>query len=400
MELTGKKILIIVENLPVPLDRRVWQEACALRDAGCYVSIICPKMRGYNKSKEEINDINIYRHRIILEASGIIGFIIEYISALWGETKCTYNLWKKEGFDLIHICNPPDLLFLVAWPYKLFFGVKVLYDVHDLCPEMFCAKFGKKNPLYWVVRVAEKCTLSIADVVVATNNSVFSIIKKRKKKKNDNIYVVRTSPQISNTKVDKVLARKNRKEYLVGYIGVMGDSDGLDYLLRAIAYIVYSLKRTDIQFCLMGTGPQFKKIEQMRIDLNVENYVEMPGKVSDQYLSETLYTMDLGICCDPINSYNDHCTMNKTLEYMAFGKPQVMFDIKEGRFSAGDSAVYVDENCSKKLGQSIVRVLDDPNILKKMGKIGYERLHTELSWERSRNLLIKAYEDCLITTIK
>ncbi|MEW6159197.1 MAG: glycosyltransferase, partial [Verrucomicrobiota bacterium] len=164
-------ILIIVENLPVPLDRRVWQESSALRDAGYEVVVVCPQMRGYTLPEEKLEDIQIYRHWISEEAGGFIGFFREYASALWGEWRLAWKAWRRHRFKLIHLCNPPDLLFLVAWPFKLF-GVRILYDVHDLWPEMFEAKFGRRGLFYWLVRAAERLTYAAADVVLATNESV------------------------------------------------------------------------------------------------------------------------------------------------------------------------------------------------------------------------------------
>src|SRR5882762_8915923 len=171
--MAGKtSVLILVENLPVPLDRRVWQEACALRDAGYEVIVICPQMRGYMQAEEKLDGIRIYRHWISEEAGGFIGFLREYVSALWGETRLAWKAWRRHRFKIIHLCNPPDLLFLVALPFKLLFGVKVIYDVHDVWPEMFEAKFGKRGSFYWWVRLAERLTYATANIVLATNESV------------------------------------------------------------------------------------------------------------------------------------------------------------------------------------------------------------------------------------
>jgi len=395
MSAENKRILIIVENLPVPLDRRVWQEACALRNMGHSVTVICPQMRGFVEPEETLEGIKIYRHPISGEASGILGFFMEYTSALWGESMCALKAWRKGGFDVIHLCNPPDILFLIAFPYKLFAGVKVLYDVHDIWPEMFEAKFSKKNPIYWAVRFAERCTLALADVVIATNQTVLNTVVQRGNKKQKDVFVVRTSPNAIDLAAQIVPERKNGRRYLVGYIGVMGDADGVDYLLNAIAHIVHQLKRSDIQFDLMGSGPEWEKLNEMRKSLRIEDYVTMEGRVSDQYLCETLQTMDMGVGCDPINSYNDHCTMNKTLEYMAFGKPQVLFGINEGKISAGDAAVYVDENCPIQLGDAIVNLLDNLESCRRLGEIGRERIKGDLSWSRSVDQLKLAYQRAL-----
>ena len=387
----GKHVLVIVENLPVPLDRRVWQESCALRDAGYEVSVICPRMRGYNEPYEELEGISIYRHWISGEASGIGGFVTEYVSALVGEFICAWKVRRRRKVDIVHLCNPPDILFVVALPFKLF-GAKVLFDVHDLWPEMFEAKFGKRGMLYWAVRLAERCTLAVANSVIATNESVLKAVQLRGKKRDEEVMVVRTSPNAIDTNVASDPSFRKGRRYLVGYIGVMGNADGIDYLLGAVRHIVHNQKRSDISFLLMGTGPEWEDLNKMREDYAIGEYVEMPGRVSDEFLSTALQTMDLGVSCDPINSYNDHCTMNKVLEYMAFEKPQVMFDLVEGRYSAGDAAVYVDENSSEKLGEAIVDLLDDPEKCAELGKKGYQRLSENLSWERSVRALRGIYE--------
>ncbi len=386
------RILIIVENLPVPLDRRVWQEACALRDAGNEVTVICPQMLGCTEPFEVLDGITIYRHWITGEARGMDGFVFEYASALWGELKCAVQAWRRRGFDVIHLCNPPDLLFIVALPFKLIAGVKVIYDVHDLWPEMFEAKFGRRGLFYWCVRLAERCSLLLADAVMATNQSVLATVKRRGKKKNEDLFVVRTAPDKLNTSLPEDLSLKKDRKYLAGYVGVMGNADGVNYLIEAARHIVRTQKREDVQFLLMGSGPEYHELIKLRDTYNLQAYVDMPGRVSNEFLFTALKTMDIGVACDPINDYNDHCTMNKTLEYMAFGKAQVMFGTREGRFSAGDAARYVMENSADKLGDAILELLEDPAAREQMGRIGRERLENELNWDRSVNEMSKAYQ--------
>jgi glycosyltransferase involved in cell wall biosynthesis len=384
-------ILIIVENLPVPLDRRVWQESCALRDAGYEVVVICPQMRGFTSPAEKLEGIQIYRHRLGEEAGGFIEFFREYASALWGETRLAWKAWRTHRFRIIHLCNPPDLLFLVAWPFKLF-GVRVIYDVHDAWPEMFEAKFGRRGLFYWFVRCAERLTYACANVVLATNESVQRIATTRGKKAPEKVFVVRTAPKIATETVPASPELKKGRKYLVGYVGVMGDADGVHYLIDAAAHLVHKLKRNDVQFLLMGTGPEHGSLVGQRDRLGLSEFVDLPGHVSNDFLFGALQTIDLGVACDPINSYNHHCTMNKVLEYMAFGKPQVMFDLKEGRASAGDAAEYVSENSAVKLAESIHRLLDGRAACAEMGRRGARRIKTQLNWERSVEQLLSAYQ--------
>lgn len=388
-------VLILVENLPVPLDRRVWQESCALRDAGYQVTVVCPQMRGFTVSEEVVEGIRIYRHWISEEAGGFVGFLREYASALWGETRLAWKAWRRERFQLLHLCNPPDLLFLVALPFKVLYGVRIIYDVHDLWPEMFEAKFAKRGLLYRAVRLAERLTYACADVVLATNESVRQVALKRGGKSASKVFVVRTAPSITALNYQPDPALKKDRNFLVGYVGVMGDADGVNYLIDAAAHLVHTLGRRDVQFLLMGTGPEHAKLVAQRDRLRLQEYVDLPGRVTNEFLFSALRTIDVGVSCDPINSYNDHCTMNKVLEYMVFAKPQVLFDLKEGRASAAAAAVYVNENSAIRLAEAVASLLDDPAAREKMGRLGQERISTQLNWERSAQQLVNAYKVAL-----
>ncbi|MDP7049750.1 MAG: glycosyltransferase family 4 protein [Verrucomicrobiota bacterium] len=387
-------VCIIVENLPVPLDRRVWQESCALRDAGYEVVVICPQMRGFNEPEEVIDGIQVYRHWISEEAGAVGGFLREYSSALWGEFRLLWKAWRRHRFDVVHLCNPPDLLFLVAAPYKLA-GTRIIYDVHDVCPEMFEAKFGKRGLLYWAVRVAEWSTHFFADIVIATNESVRDIALDRGGQTPGNVFVVRTAPKIVDTKMKPDGSLKKGRPHLVGYVGVMGNADGVRYIIEAAHHLVHKLGRDDIQFLLMGSGPEHDNLVALRDELGLDDFIDLPGRVTNEFLFTALRTIDLGVSSDPINPYNNHCTMNKVLEYMTFAKPQVMFDLKEGRFSAGDAARYVPENSAQALGQAIAETLDDPGECERMGRLGHERFHTQLNWEKSVEQLEAAYARAL-----
>ncbi len=387
-------ILIIVENLPVPLDRRVWQEACALRDMGYQVVIICPQMKGYTASEELLDGIQIYRHKISLEANGILGFFLEYTSALWGETILAWKAFRRHRFKLIHLCNPPDILFLVAWPFKLW-GVRVIFDVHDLWPEMFEAKFKKGGLLYNAVNLAQRLTYACADVVLATNQTNRSAALQNGKKQPEDVFVVRTAPKIPNLETPADPALKKGRPYLVGYVGVMGSADGVHFLIEAINHIVNSIGRHDVQFLLMGNGPEFDSLVALRDHYNLQNYVDFPGWALNDYLFKALKTIDIGVTCDPPNAYNHSCTMNKVLEYMVFGKAQVMFDLVESRASAGEAALYVPGESPQRLADGILELLDDPVRREKMGQLGASRLRSELNWERSVAELERAYARAL-----
>jgi glycosyltransferase involved in cell wall biosynthesis len=385
-------VLILVENLPVPLDRRVWQESCALRDAGYKVVVICPRMRGFTVPEEIIDGVQIYRHWIAEEAGGFLGFFREYTSALWGEWWLAWKAWRRHRFEVIHLCNPPDLLFLIAWPFKSLFGVRIIYDVHDIWPEMFEAKFLSRGLFYRAVRLAERLTYACADVVLATNESVREVALTRGGKPADQVFVVRTAPDVSAQDYPPDPALKKQRRFLIGYVGVMGDADGVSYLIDAAAHLIQKLGRKDVHFLLMGTGPEHSRLVARRDRLGLRDHVDMPGRVTNEFLFTALQTMDIGVSCDPINDYNHHCTMNKVLEYMIFAKPQVLFDLKEGRASAGDAAVYVSKDSAQSFAEALNRLIDDPEARERMGRLGAERMRTQLNWERSVGQLLAAYD--------
>ena len=386
-------VLIIVENLPVPPDRRVWQECQALRDAGYTVVVVSPKMKSFVKPYELIDGIHIYRHKIV-EAKGILGFFAEYITALWGETILAWKAFFRHRFRLIHMCNPPDIIFAVAWPFKLF-GVRVIFDVHDLWPEMFEAKFQKRNLFYWAVRLAQRLNYACADVVIATNETNRHAALTKGRKDPSRVFVVRTAPKIPEKDLPPNPALKKGRTYLVGYVGVMGSADGVNLLLETIAIIVHQLRRQDIQFILLGDGPEFSDLLALRDRLRITDYVDMPGWATNETLVPVLKTIDLGVTCDVPNAYNHSCTMNKVLEYMAFAKPQVSFDLVETRASALDAGIYVTEVSPQKLAETIVATLDNPALRQQMGARGHHRLHTDLNWEKSVTQLLAGYEAAL-----
>jgi glycosyltransferase involved in cell wall biosynthesis len=300
-------VLIIVENLPVPLDRRVWQECHALRDAGYKVLVICPQMKGYTQPYEVLEEITIYRHPMPPEGKGIIGFFREYAAALWWETRLAWRAFRVHRFKLIHMCNPPDLMFAVAWPFKLI-GTRVIFDVHDLWPEMFEAKFNKRNAMYWAVRAAQWLNYKCADVVLATNETNRQAALQNGGKNPAHIFLVRTAPKIPNTNLPPNPELKRGRKYLVGYVGVMGSADGVHILLEAAAAVVHEFGRQDIQFLLMGDGPEYPDLLALRDKLKLTEFVDMPGWAKNDFLFPALQTIDLGVTCDLPNAYNHSCT--------------------------------------------------------------------------------------------
>lgn len=389
----GKHILIIVENLPVPFDRRVWQEASTLRDNGASVSIICPQMKGYTTAYEQLEGIDIYRHPLPVEARGAWGYLLEYSAALFWEFTLSWKIYFRKKFHVIHGCNPPDLIFIVALFFKLF-GVKYVFDHHDINPELFIAKYNKKGILYKLMVLLERLTFRTANYSIATNESYKEIAIKRGGMNPDKVQVVRSGPKLDRLKIvpPDEQYRKGRA-FLVGYVGVIGQQEGLDLLLQSIGYIIK--QRQDIQFAILGGGSDLEvlKAESTRMGLN--DFVDFYGRVPDDLLVKVLNTADVCVNPDKPTEMNNLSTMNKIMEYMALRKPIVQFDLKEGRFSAQNASLYADCNNTEDFAQKIMLLLDDPEKMKTMGDYGYKRVVNELSWDYESIKLKNFYERVL-----
>jgi|NGEPerStandDraft_6_1074524.scaffolds.fasta_scaffold07428_3 glycosyltransferase involved in cell wall biosynthesis len=386
----NKHILIIVENLAVPFDRRVWQEANTLRDNGAKVSIICPKMKGSMVPYEVIDDIEIYRHPNPFEANSAIGYFVEYLNALIWELFLSWKIYFKKRFHVIHGCNPPDLIFLVALWFKIF-GVKFVFDHHDINPELFIAKFGRKGLLYRVILILERLTFSTADYCIATNESYKEIAIRRGKVSEDKIQVVRSGPKLARLKLlppDKQYF-KGRK-YLVGYVGVIGEQEGIDLLIESAKHIVSI--RKDIQFAIIGEGTSLGKMKQLSTEMGLDEYIDFYGRLSDELLVAILNSADVCINPDKPNEMNNLSTMNKIMEYMALKKPIVQYDLKEGRFTAREASLYAKWGDTIDFAEKIMQLVDNPELREEMGDFAYKRVLNELSWKYESVKLVRFYK--------
>jgi glycosyltransferase involved in cell wall biosynthesis len=382
---------MIVENLPVPFDRRVWIEARTLAAAGAKVSVICPTGKGFEARRETIEGIDIYRHPLPFEAKGALGYVLEYGAALFWETWLTWRVFLRRRFDAIHGCNPPDLIFLVALPFRLF-GVRYLFDHHDINPELFEAKFGKRNWLWRAVSLLERLTLRTAKVSIATNESYKAIAVERGGKAPEDVFVVRSGPDLSRVGPVPPNAKwRGGRRFLIAYLGVMGGQEGLDLLLEAVRHLVHEQGRTDIHFGLAGSGPALVGLQDMAREMSVADYVSFHGRVPDGDLFELLCTADVCVNPDRVNAMNDLSTMNKIMEYMAMGKPIVQFDVREGRASALDASLYARPNDPVDLAARIEELLADPARREAMGRYGQERVRQSLGWDTQVPALIAAY---------
>jgi glycosyltransferase involved in cell wall biosynthesis len=390
--------LILVENLSVPFDRRVWQESTTLRDAGWNVHVICPQgTKRDTESYVEIDGVRIHRYPLKAATGGPRGYLQEYGSALWHTWRLARRIRREVGrIDVVHACNPPDLFYLIAKRLKRK-GTRFVFDQHDLVPELYLSRFDRgKDFLYRAVCRLERATYRAADVVISTNESYRDVALARGGKRPDEVFVVRSAPAVDRFRAvpaDEPL--KRGKRFLLCYLGVMGPQDGVDYALRALAKLRDELGRTDWQAAFVGGGDTFDAMVALAEELGLADMVEFTGRIPDEDLLRYLSTSDVCLAPDPLNPLNDVSTMNKIMEYMAMARPIVSFDLREARVSAGEAAVYAPANDESEFAKLIANLLDDPEERARMGELGRARVAGPLSWTQSRTALLAAYDAAL-----
>jgi glycosyltransferase involved in cell wall biosynthesis len=375
------RVLIIVQNLPVPFDRRVWLECEALVAAGYRVAVVCPKGKG-DPSYQVINTVQLYKYRPYAPGGSKLSFIAEYAYSFLATAWLALRARRAGRFAVIQACNPPDIFWPIALLFRAVEGTKFVFDHHDLCPELYQSRFpdGPSLP-YKVLRALERRTHRTADHVIATNDSYREIAVKRSRKASGEVTVVRTGPDPQRLRRGPAdPAQRRGREFLVAYIGVMGPQDGVDIVVRAADIVLRELGRDDIAFTVIGSGDCFDQLVALRDRLGLAGTVEFTGRAPDELVARILSTADIGLSPDPKNPLNDLSTMNKSMEYMAFELPVVAFDLRETRVSTGDAAVYVRPNDVRDYAKAIVELMDDEPRRALMGKLGRARVEQELAW--------------------
>lgn len=392
-ETDARRVLIVVENLPVPLDRRVWLEATTLTDAGYQVSVICPTGRGWDKPYEEIDGVSIYRYPEPTEAhTGAIAYAREYGAALWQMFRLARKVRRERGFDVIHGCNPPDLIFLLGLWYRMR-GVRYLFDHHDVCPELFEAKFGKRGLLYRIMLIWERMTFASTAVSIATNESFREIAIRRGRMAPQDVFVVRSAPRIEQFEIRPPSPElKKGAATLIGYVGVIGQQEGMDLLVAAADHLIRELGHADVHFTIVGFGPHLPVVKDDVAARGLEPWFTFTGALYGEDLLRVLNTADIGVSPDPKNTMNDISTMNKVMEYMTLEKPLVQFDLKEGRASAGEASLYARANDPVDFAEKIAWLIDHPEDGAEMGRKGRVRVLERLSWAHSAPELLAAYD--------
>jgi glycosyltransferase involved in cell wall biosynthesis len=399
---------MLVQNR-FPSDPRVRNESALLRDEGYEVTVVCLKREG-EKSSEIVQGIRVYRfpelelfqkapgerqtvwQRRLTKLKALVGYISEYAYFTGGCLLLSLYVAMRHGVDVIHAHNPPDTLFLVALPFKLL-GKKFVFDHHDLAPELYQSRYRTQGKVVlWGLLFTEKCSLKLADITVATNESYKRVHIQRGRRRPEQCFVVRNGPGADRMElVDPSERLREMGKSILCYIGCLNPQDGVDYLLRALAYLTYEIKRTDYYCVIMGSGDSLEDLRKMNRELGLENQVEFTGYIPDADLRANLAAADICLDPDPSSPLNDVSTWIKIMEYMAYGKPIVSFDLKETRYSAQDAAIYVEPNNERGFATAIARLIDDPVLRKRMGAFGRMRVEQELQWSQVGRNLAAAY---------
>ena len=391
----ARRALILVENLPVPFDRRVWTEANTLREAGWEVAIISPRGEQARRWHETIQGIEVFRYPLPTTATGLTAHLVEYAVALPATFVLALLARLRGQIDVVHACNPPDFLFPIGRLFRRL-GAAFVYDQHDLAPELYVAQGGRVGgKVHRFLLWAERMTYRSADAVIATNETYRRFAVERGGKVPDDVFVVRTSPDSNRVyRVDADPALRDGRRFLVAYLGTMGVQDGVDLFVRAAASIARR-RPGEVKFTAIGGGDELESLKRLATDLDLTNDLVFTGRIPDEDLRSYLSTAAVGVSPDPKNGFNEFCTMNKTLEYMAVGLPVAAFDLEETRVSAGPAGAYAEPNDSEALANVILELLDDPERRASMGRHGRERIAGPLSWTTGATALLEAYARAL-----
>jgi glycosyltransferase involved in cell wall biosynthesis len=387
-----RSCVIVMENLPVPLDRRVWQEALALRRAGWQVSVICPANGRHPQKFEQIEGVAIYRHHLPLEARGRFGFLLEYSVALFHELRLLLKVWRERGFHVIQACNPPDLIFLVAAPFKLL-GKPFLFDHHDVNPELFEAKFNRRGLLHRLLLFFEKCTFLMADVVVSANDTYRDLAISRGGKRPEDVVTVYGIPDKSHIhRVEPDAGVRKGKKFVLGYVGVISDQDGIDHMVMAVDALVHDKSFTDFHAVIVGDGPALGSARELANRRGLDEFITFTGFLSGEALLRHLSTFDIGIIPDPVNPYNDKISMNKVFEYSELGIPSVAYPLSETRRLLGDAGVYAEGDTPADLADACFRLITDDGLRARCADHAVWLGNNAFSWEREAEKFVAAFE--------
>lgn len=388
-----QKALIFIEDTSFTFDNRVKQMAASLVENGWSVTVISQKFHDDPFYRKISDNFRTY-HFPKPTAEGALGHVIEHAYTLIAGTLLTLWVALRHGFSVFHACNPMDIMWMLAFPYRLF-GKRFIFDQHDLCPELYLSRAdtSESDAFYRALQWLERCSYRTAHAVISTNESYKAIAVSRGGRERDDVFVVRNGPNMDRLReVPPRTDLKAEGETLVGYLGNINPQDGVDLTMDAAQYIRGELGRTDIKFVLVGGGSSQPILAEQSREMGLGDVMTFTGRLSDEDMLATLSACEFCLQPDPKNPLNDKSTMNKVMEYMAIGKPVVAFDLVETRVSCGDAALYATPNEVADLAEKIVFLADHPEERERMAKLGKERVHGQLLWKYSVPHLLAAYK--------
>jgi glycosyltransferase involved in cell wall biosynthesis len=390
-------VLIIVQNLPVPLDRRVWLECQALVASGYEVSVICPKGPG-DESRQVIDGVHIYKYRPTPQARGLLGYIVEFLYSWLRTAQLSLSVWRRCRFSVIQACNPPDTYWLLARFWRIR-GVRFIFDQHDLNPELLRSRFGERDDLFHRLQLRallwlERMTYQTADRVISTNESYKSVAVERGARSPSDVTVVRSGP---DTRVMRPIypdrPPSTTQVFSLVYLGIMGPQDDVDIILDVMDELVHRRLRRDVHATLMGFGDCLNQLRRRCTELNLDEWVTFTGRADKAMIADHLSVADIGLSPDLKTPLNDLSTMNKTMEYMAYAVPSVAFDLLETQVSGGESVLYVPSGDLTAFADAVEQLLDDPALRLSMALRARARVSRELDWRPQAHTYMSVYDD-------
>jgi glycosyltransferase involved in cell wall biosynthesis len=391
----ARSCVIVVENLPVPFDRRVWQEAQALHRAGWIVSVICPANADFPKAFEVIDDIAIYRHPLPVEGRGALAYLREYSTALFHELRLLFKVHRERGFSIIQACNPPDLIFLAALPFKLM-GKRFIYDQHDVSPELFVVKFGRKGLLYRALMMFERLSYRAADHVITANATFKDIAVSRGGKTPSQVEVVYGVPdRLRIRRVEPEPGLHGGRKFILGYVGIINEQDGVDHLVRAVAHLIKVSGFSDFRAIVVGSGPALELVRELARSLEVEDFILFTGYLKGETLLAYLSAFDIGVIPDPLNEANDLMSMNKVFEYCALGIPTACYPLKETKRLLGEAGVYAPSPDPAGLAEACLNLMQDEALRARSAAAAAKLSAEKFLWENEARKYVATYERVL-----
>lgn len=391
----GNRVLLLVQNCSMPFDRRMWLIATALKDKGYTVTAISPRGAETDTEKfAKIDGIAIYRFWVPTSKGHKFGFLLEFFCSFWAMLIMCLRVWRKRGFDIIHAANPPDFLFIYGLFFKLF-GKKFIFDHHDLSPESYITKFGRKDLLYYIQLTLENLSCKFAGAVISTNESYRQLVIKRHRLPENKVSVVRNGPSLSVLKKSPPNEKlKQGHQFMTGFIGEMAPQDGVDNALKALSIVIKNYRK-DVFGVFIGFGSALNDMKNLAKDLGIADNVLFTGWIDDEMAGRYLCTTDVCLSPDPYDEFTDLSTMTKIMEFMFYRKPLVSYDMKEARYSAQEAALYAEPNNVEDFARQIDILLSDSDKRQKMGEFGEQRVLNHLAWERQVPYLLDVYRQCL-----